>query len=545
MSRSPLGHRAPVCWLLLPFIAGLIGAKLSPAPLPVAGLLVGSMAAVLASLWLAAERPGAWALVLAAGLAALGAAYYELRRQRLPAWDALPRREARLAVEITRAFAATSPDRFAGLGRVVGADPHLADLVGQRIALSLHLEPDHTRPIRGARIAASGVLEALPRRPPADDFEAYLVDSGINFRLGRGVLREVLDGGSRYARWRERLRGRAADQLGLGLHGHPGLVAALRGMLLGERSGLSESQKTLYLHGGAMHLFAISGLHIAVIAGGLLTVLRLARLPPLATFLAGSAALMFYVDLTGALPSAVRAWLMLTCLHGAFVLRAPGNAVSALAISALLVLLLDPMQLFGAGFQMSYSIVTALLLYGLPLRERWIATGALWRQLPPVSWNGWHRASAAGWQALQGAVAINLAAALVGTLSAIAFFGVFTPVGVVANLLLIPLAGIAILGGFASLVTGCFGLPPAGLLFNHAAALTVAAMQGLLEHLVALPGAARAAHFRSEWLGSGALLLLMGAMAWGYAGAWHPRRGGYWTPLACVVLMLVLAVRFD
>jgi competence protein ComEC len=545
MSDTSLGHRAPLCWVLLPLVVGLIAAKLSPVALSLSILLGIALVLILASLKLSTHDSSAWAVALAAGVAVVGASYYELRRARLPGWDELPSREARLTVQLTRVFAATGQaERFSALGKVRQTDAHLYDLIGQTVALSIKLGPTDVRPIRGTTIELVGVLEPLPRRPGTDDFEAYLVDAGVNFRLSRGRLVEIAKPASAYATWREAVRERASARLGLGLEEHPQLTSALRGMLLGERAGLSEDQKALYLRSGAMHLFAISGLHIGVIAGGIIGLLLVFRAPRLLTFVIGSAALWFYVDLTGAVPSAVRAWLMVVCLHASFVLRAPGNPVAALAASALLVLLLDPMQLFGAGFQMSYAVVAALLLYGLPLSASWTNGAALWSQLPRVSQRWWHRLSAAMWRGLQGAVAISLAATIVGTISSIAFFGLFTPAGIVVNVVLIPLATGAILAGFLSLLTAVAGLGFAGLLFNHAAAVLLLGMKTVLETLATVPGTAAAAEFRAEWLGSATMAALLGVMMHGYIYRWERRRGGFWPPIALVAIILLGAVRY-
>src|SRR5690606_8486486 len=110
------------------------------------------------------------------------------------------------------------------------------------------------------------------------------------------------------------------------------------------------------------------------------------RLPRGAAFLLGTAILWTYVDITGGTPSAVRAFWMVTCLLGARQIRAPSNSLAALAASALVVLVIDPHQLFSASFQMSYGIVAALLLYGVPLQERWLARWQPWATLPKAGW---------------------------------------------------------------------------------------------------------------------------------------------------------------
>ena len=90
-----LRHRAPALWLLLPFMAGLVASRISsslPAPI---WLLTGALIAVAGAIF-ASKRPITGMIGLCLGLVLTGAAYYELRRARLPAWDNLPPREARL-----------------------------------------------------------------------------------------------------------------------------------------------------------------------------------------------------------------------------------------------------------------------------------------------------------------------------------------------------------------------------------------------------------------------------------------------------------------
>jgi competence protein ComEC len=545
MPRSPLGHRAPLGWILLPFIGGLILAKLSPIELPALGLLATAAVGLIVA-GATRDRARVWAIHFCGSIVLAGAAYYEVRRARLPDWNDLPPREAHLTVQLTRIFAANErPESLSALARVREADFHLQDLVGQPVAVSVRLPPDSTRPIRGSLLHVKGVLEPLPRRAAEEGFRGYLVDTGVNFQLRRGGLMREPEAPGTYARWREKIRVRASQSLGRGLDRHPALSAALRGMLLGERNGLTDAQQNLFLRSGAMHFFAISGLHIGVIAGGIIGLLRLARVPRVATLIIGSCALAFYVDITGALPSAVRAWLMVVCFHAALVLRAPGNPVAALVASALLVLLFDPMQLFGIGFQMSYAIMVALLLYGLPLEAHWAAAGPLWQHLPVVSQSWWHRRSAAAWQWIQSAMAVTLAAGLVGILSGVAFFGYLVPVSVIGNLVLLPVATAAILIGFASVVCGLIGIGWMAIGFNHVAALLVLAMQGILEALTSVPASSTPAHLRMTWLGHGGLLFTVALVTWGYLHRWERPPSRYWAPWLAVGALLAVGLQFD
>ena len=97
MTSRSLGHRAPLLWLVIPLMAGLAAGQIAEIAPPFWLLLAALTAAGLALL--AADRPGWWALGLGIAMSFAGMAAYGLHRARLPAWDSLPPREARLTIE--------------------------------------------------------------------------------------------------------------------------------------------------------------------------------------------------------------------------------------------------------------------------------------------------------------------------------------------------------------------------------------------------------------------------------------------------------------
>jgi competence protein ComEC len=346
-----------------------------------------------------------------------------------------------------------------------------------------------------------------------------------------------------YDRFLERLAARMNDRLGRGLERHPDLAAMYRAMMLGRKGGLTPAQKLLFMHGGVMHLFAINGLHIGMVAIALHALLALARCPrPLAALLV-LAILWLDVETTGASPSAVRAFLMVAVLETARAFRCPCNPVAALAASALPVLLANPMDFFSASFRMSYAVVGGILTFGLPFSARMGRRFAPYRYLPEVSWTRRQRALAWVWNHLLQASGIGIAAALVGAVTGIEYFGVVTPIGLVGNLVLVPLASLVIVSGCLCLVAPDIGLHPP-LLFNHAAGLLLAVIEGLLRLSSRVPLAWIPAHYRSGWIGPTALASLMAAFLWGYANGWKRERGGWLPPVAIVALALALGVRF-
>ena len=280
-----------------------------------------------------------------------------------------------------------------------------------------------------------------------------------------------------------------------------------------------------------------------MIALSLQSLLLLLRMPRPVAAVTGLILLGLYVDITGASPSSVRAYLMCATLIAALGLRRPGNAPAALTASALLTLALDPMDMFSASFQMSYGIVAALLLLGLPLAQAMQARWPLFASLPAGMWRWHHRWRTWIWREFLTMLGIGLAATLVSAVTGVQFFHLFTPGALVANLVLILAASGVIAAGFISLVGGLAGLTGISVLFNHAAALLLWAMDGLLRLAVAVPGLFFAAQFRVWWLGPAALAALLAACLAGYAGRWRRGYGGFWPPFAVVAVVLIFGVK--
>jgi competence protein ComEC len=542
-SRS-LGHRAPLLWLTLPLIAGLITARVvHVAPLAVE-LGMAAVSAVLA-VWLGWRNHRGWEFAIVAAMFLVGVGNYDLARARIAAWDTLPAREVELGLRIERVFSRADPKKVAGLAQVTRATERCRDLVGQHVYFSAILRASDPCPSRSATILMVGVITPLVRNPPSDSFDSYLASSGINFRLNRArCVRELRPQLAYY-----RLCDEAADRfnvlLGIGIADkRPTLAGLLRAMMLGETRALTPEQHTIFMQSGTMHLFAISGLNIAVISAAVQALLGLCRLPPWSRFAIGTPLLWLFVDITGAAPSAVRAFAMATFFHGAFVLRRPANPIAALVGSALLVLLWQPLQLFSASFLMSYGIVLALLLLGLPLGEAWLQAWTPGRFLPMMAWTWWQRVVDVAWRWIAPTIAIGVATATVSMLTGVEYFRLLTPGSLLANLVLIPAAMIVTLGGFAALVCGLIGFTAGVVMCNHASALVLLVIEALVRQSVRMPWAFVPAEFKAAWMGSTALAATLIAMLVGYSCRWRPERGGWWPPFAIVAAVLVFGIKF-
>ena len=545
MTRRSLGHRAPLLWIVVPMIAGLaVGrfAGIESAAWPLGVALVAALAAVVASWrW---ERWTSPPLVVAMAAAGLGS--YALHQQHVAALDGLPPRESQVALRLERTFSAVpGATAVSGFAKIVRADPRFPELLGQHIYFSLRLKKGDTPPLRSAVVVAVGKLAPLPRAPGPATFESYLAESGVAFTLHPGRLVAVERPPNAYRVWLEHAAEKLNALLEAGVQSkRPALTAIYRAMMLGQKRDLSSDQQQLFMQSGTMHLFAINGLHIGVVAMALHALLLLVRCPRPAAAILTLAILWLDVDTTGSSPSAVRAWLLVAAYESAYLLRRPANGLASLSTAALVVVLLDPFAVFSASFQMSYGAVLAILCFGLPLAEFLAARFAPWRSLPESSWSIPQKLVAAVLRWLWPVVGIGLAASLVSTLTGPQFFRVLAAGGFFTNLVLVPPAMLVIVAGFASIVAGLIGAAWLGLLFNHAAVLVLLWIDWWVRQGVRVPGGWWVAEWRAPWLGGAAFAALLLVFLAGYARGWRGWARGAWPPFAVVAVALIFGVKF-
>ena len=547
---SPATHlRAPLLWLLLPLMAGLSAAWHWPPP--AIGLWPFTLAAAglsLAAVWFA-RQPGksadpAWGLCLSLSAGLAGFVLLHVRQPQLHDWAARPPREVTVSLEVLQTFPAGPVARsLTGLGRIVAAGGSDRELAGRRVYFSA-IRRISVPPQRSGCYTVRGVIEPLPHEPAGAGFNDYLENLGIRQKLTRAQILREEQPPRLFPRFLNRAKSRLEDILRHGLERHPQIISLYLGMLLGEKAVLSSEQQDAFTRSGTFHIFCIAGLHVGVIAVALDSMLRLLRVPRPPAVVISLLLLGLYVQITGANVPATRAYLMIAFWQVARVFRLPGNGLAALAASALVVLLLDPLQLFSTGYQMSYTVVMALVVMGVPLAEQWLAAWRPFALLPRPAWRWYHHAINWTGNWLLGSGAACWVTFLASAPSCIGYFHVFSPGAVLANLVVIPLALLAINGGFLSLLNGLAGLLSLSALFNSAAAVAIIVMEWLVRHGTAAPGVYFAARFAQAWMVPASLALMTGLMLAGAAGRWSRRYGGYWPPVALLVLLLVLGVKF-
>ncbi len=143
-------------------------------------------------------------------------------------------------------------------------------------------------------------------------------------------------------------------------------------LLTGDDSGIDEGLETNMRYGGISHIFAVSGLNVGALFGFCLFLFAktpMRRSPKWARFLLVSGILLFYSAICGFSASVVRAAIM--CAVGYFVklLGVGYDLLNALGIAAVFILLLNPVELFGVGFQLSFLACVGLVLLTKPIGQ--------------------------------------------------------------------------------------------------------------------------------------------------------------------------------
>ena len=293
------------------------------------------------------------------------------------------------------------------------------------------------------------------------------VEGGFAVMVGKSLGHD-----SKYAplRWAELARENLREGITRGLpEGSPGR-AVIQAMVLGEKPPGDSEVSRAFRESGAMHVFAVSGLHVTLVGGLVWLLFTIVPIPRRAAVFVVIAGMVSYAFITGVRPPAVRATLMAVCFLSAFVLRRRPSLFNALAFSLILVVCWQPSQVLDVGFQLSYGVLVAI---GAGVGVAYRLTGKM-AELDPffparLLSDGQRRRM--GWRRYYANLSASSIAAWVGSLPLMIWhFGIATPVAVFTSLILIPLTTLILGGGFLATFVG-FISPTLGGWVNQANSL--------------------------------------------------------------------------
>lgn len=303
----------------------------------------------------------------------------------------------------------------------------------------------HDNLIAGDRIRCTANLYPLPQpiMPGSYEFARhfYFREIGGNgFAMRDAELVESADV-SGFHVWMRNLRHRIGEDMRAHMEGKVGTVAAA--MTVGETGPIPEETKTALRDSGLAHMLAIAGLHLGIVTGIVFYNVRLllTLYPPLALRMpvkkiAAACALMaafIYLLLAGFPIPAQRAFIMVTFFFVGILLDRKGVTLRTLSIAAFVILLLFPESMFGPSFQMSFAATLAIVsLYEMGGRV-----------LHTSGRNWWQRA----WGHALGIIATSLIATMSTAPFVLYHFNRFALLGLIANMVVIPLATFIIMPG--------------------------------------------------------------------------------------------------
>jgi competence protein ComEC len=213
-------------------------------------------------------------------------------------------------------------------------------------------------------------------------------------------------------------------------------------LLIGVKDYLDDELKTAYASAGAMHVLAVSGLHV-----GVLYVILLFFLKPLeknhkgkllAAFISITV-IWFYTFVTGMSPSVLRAATMFSIMATSRAVSRNSSIFNSLGLSAFVLLLFDPNLLFSVGFQLSFVAVAGIAymqprIYSLMLFRHYLVD-KIWM-----------------------ITAVSIAAQVATFPMSLFYFNQFPTYFLLSNLVVIPGATLIMISGIAMLVTGSFAV---------------------------------------------------------------------------------------
>lgn len=532
--------RAPLLWVLLPVIPGYCIARTLPA-LPVGILLLTALALAGAALLLAEKRPAPWSgcVLVATGLLAM--AWFQIRWDApQPAWAALPPREAVLELKTERLFnTPAEKPRAMGVARITGTPTHLDDLRGRSVVFDLRTSPGEPPLQPGYTMSAKGLLRHITMDAAHNDFQRSMAAAGILYELRRGSILQITGNGSAWEQRMNAARAWCADALRHNSAHATDEAGIATAMLLGNRSALTQEQRLAFERSGTMHLFAVSGLHVGIVAAVLFGAFSILRLPRSAATALMLATLLLYVLLTGAAPSAVRAFSMIVLYVAARAVQRKPEPFAALVASATGVLILWPGQLWSPGFQLSYAVLAAILLYGLPLAEYGNKRFDPYPGLPD-NLRGWrHACMEAVTRNAFTMTAVSIAAMLASMPLIVSYFKIGTPGSLLLNVLLVPMAGLVITADGLALLADALRIEPLAGLFNNAARTAAWIMETLIGNMLDAPGLYFHRTFATTGTGIAALACVLGMMALAHQRPLLNSRLAWWTPPAILLLFIL------
>ena len=345
----------------------------------------------------------------------------------------------------------------------------------------------------GDELRFFGTAEPIPppRNPGEIDMRSYLARRDVRRLLfvrypeDGTLIRHCAD--NPILRAAQKSRGWMQNALCRGLEDAPEVQNFLSGIVLGLRHQTPEDIEEPFQQTGTLHLFAVAGLHVGIVAALLWMLATVARLSRRSTAALIIPLLLFYAAVTGLHISSIRAAVMASIMIGGFFFERKAFLFNSLAAAAFILLCWNTNELFSTGFQLSFAVVGAIVLFADPFfgfLQRWVAIDPF---LPRSLLHGPRRWLHSGYEWLCHGASVSLAA-WAGSLPLLLwYFHLVTPISLLANLVVVPIAFFVLAIALLSLLSTPL-LPWLAVIFNNANCALATLVIGTVHLFAQIPG---------------------------------------------------------
>ena len=345
----------------------------------------------------------------------------------------------------------------------------------------------------GDELKLFGIAEVItpPRNPGEFDMRCYLARHDVRRMLfvrypEQGALIRH-GGGNPILRLAQKSRAWMQNALCRGLENAPEVQVFLSGIVLGIRHETPEDIEEPFQQTGTIHLFAVAGLHVGIVAALLWLLATVAHVSRrwAAAFIIPS--IFFYAAITGLHVPSLRAAVMASVLVGGLFFERKVFVLNSLAAAAFFLLCWDTNELFSTGFQLSFAVVGAIILFADPISvflQRWTAPDPF---LPRSLLRGPRRWMHTSFKWLCDGAGVSLAA-WVGSLPLVLwYFYIVTPISLLANLIVVPIAFFILAIALLSFLSTPL-LTALAVIFNNANWFLAQLVLGIVQVLAHVPG---------------------------------------------------------
>jgi len=345
----------------------------------------------------------------------------------------------------------------------------------------------------GDELKLFGTAEVIapPRNPGEFDMRAYLARHDIRRMLfvrypeDGALIRH--GGGNPILRLAQKSRTWMQKAICRGLENAPEVGSFLSGIVLGIRHETPEDIEEPFQQTGTVHLFAVAGLHVGIVAALLWILATVAHLSRKCAAAVIIPSLFFYAAITGLHVPSLRAAVMASILVGGLFFERKVFVLNSLAAGAFFLLCWDTNELFSAGFQLSFAVVGAIILFADPVSkflQRWTSPDPF---LPRSLLRGPRRGMHASFTWLCDGTGVSVAA-WIGSLALVLwYFHLVTPISLLANLIVVPIAFFILAIALLSLLSTPL-LTGLAVIFNNANWLLAKLVLGIVQMLAHIPG---------------------------------------------------------